>query len=120
MITKHESIQVVGRGTQITFSISDNVGLNTVINDLTSYLNQNRSWFVDGTIDINVGKRIFNSSDLKAIQGTINNNSGLHILKFSAKSAEVGLLPSDKISTELEITTERSNDLLNNNLFPNY
>jgi septum site-determining protein MinC len=119
MITKHESIQVVGRGTQITFSISDNVGLSTVINDLTSYLHQNRSWFVDGTIDVNVGKRIFNSSDLKVIQDTINSNSGLHILKFSAKSGEVGLLPSDKICTELEIATGKDNDFLDDNFLAN-
>ncbi len=93
MVNQQNSLQVIGRGTQITFSINDSIPIKHVLQDLENYLSQNSSWFLDGSISINVGSRMFQPEDLRKIKNTISIKSGLTVSRFTATSTQVGLEP---------------------------
>lgn len=104
MISQQNSLQVIGRGTQITFSVNDLSPIQTVLTDLELYLDQNSSWFLEGSITVNVGKRMFYADELRQIKTIISNKSGLTVSRFTATSTQVGLDPqTTKDPAELEL-----------------
>ena len=52
MVSQQNSLQVIGRGTQITFTINDMSPIKTVLLDVEQYLEHNSSWFLEGSISI--------------------------------------------------------------------
>ena len=107
-LNQQNSLQVIGRGTQITFTINDKSPINNVLSDLEDYLTTNSSWLLDGAISINVGKRMFSEEELRLIKNVITVKSGLSVAKFTATSTQVELEPrSTKDPTELEMVIQK-------------
>ena len=108
MVSQQNSLQVIGRGTQITFTINDMSPIKTVLLDVEQYLEHNSSWFLEGSISINVGKRMFRKDELRQIKNLITIKSGLTVSKFTATSTQVGLDPQKtKDPAELELVNQQ-------------
>ena len=114
-------IQVMGRGTNVDFSIDDAVPIEVATERLEEYLKENRFWCSSGVITVNVGRRMLAPEEITRIKQVLDQNSGLKVARFwcapsimeEALSANLGFgvafSPTDKpapASPELQESLE--------------
>ncbi|MFQ6027502.1 MAG: septum site-determining protein MinC [Dehalococcoidia bacterium] len=75
-------IQVMGRGTNVDFSIDDAVPIEVAAKKLEDYLKENRFWCSSGVITVNVGRRVLVPEEISEIKRVLDQNSGLRVARF--------------------------------------
>ena len=74
-----ETIQVLGRGTNVNFSIDDTVPFEVAERSLRRYLSGCRGLYSRGTVTVNVGRRILEADQMAAIKGILGQETGLTV-----------------------------------------
>jgi septum site-determining protein MinC len=77
-----ETIQVVGRGTNVNFSIDDSVPFEVAERRLREYLSECRSLYSSGRVTVNVGRRILSAGQMAAIRGILGQETGLTVTSY--------------------------------------
>ncbi len=77
-----ETIQVLGRGTNVDFAIDDSVPFDLAERRLREYLSQCRSLYSSGTVTVNVGKRILAPDQLASIKSILGQETGLTVTRY--------------------------------------
>jgi hypothetical protein len=72
-----ETIQVLGRGTNVDFTIDDDVPFEIAERSLREYLEVCRGLYSSGTVSVNVGRRILVPDQLTAIKEILDQETGL-------------------------------------------
>ena len=75
-------IQVMGRGTNVDFSIDDQIPIEVAKEKLAEYLKENRFWCSSGVITVNVGRRMLVPEEISEIKQVLDRNSGLEVARF--------------------------------------
>ena len=98
-----DTIQVLGRGTSVDFTIDDSVPFEIAERSLREYLEVCRGLYSSGTVSVNVGRRILAPDQLSAIKKILDSETGLtvtrywcapDILQSALFSRTMGLTPS--------------------------
>ena len=79
---KTETIQVLGRGTNVDFTIDDSVPFELAERSLREYLMACRGLYSRGTVSINVGRRILAPDQMSTIRGILNQETGLTVSRY--------------------------------------
>ena len=77
-----ETIQVMGRGANVDFTIDDTVPYETAVQGLRSYLAECNGLYSRGTISVNVGRRILEAAELSGIKRILDQESGLTVSRY--------------------------------------
>ena len=77
-----ETIQVLGRGTNVDFSIDDTVPFELAERRLREYLSECRGLYSSGTVTVNVGRRILAADQMAAIKGILGQETGLTVTRY--------------------------------------
>ncbi len=77
-----ETIQVMGRGANVDFTIDDTVPYETAVQGLRSYLAECNGLYSRGTISVNVGRRILEAAELSGIKQILDQESGLTVSRY--------------------------------------
>lgn len=77
-----ETIQVMGRGTNVDFTIDDTVPYETAVQGLRSYLSECNGLYSRGTVSVNVGRRILEAAELSGIKRILDQESGLTVSRY--------------------------------------
>lgn len=77
-----ETIQVLGRGTNVDFSIDDSVPFELAERRLREYLTECRGLYSKGTVTVNVGRRILAADQMAAIKGILGRETGLTVTRY--------------------------------------
>ena len=77
-----ETIQVMGRGANVDFTIDDTVPYETAVQGLRSYLAECNGLYSRGTISVNVGRRILAAAELSGIKRILDQESGLTVSRY--------------------------------------
>jgi septum formation inhibitor MinC len=77
-----ETIQVLGRGTNVDFTIDDNVPFEIAERSLREYLEVCRGLYSSGTVSVNVGRRILVPDQLTAIKEILDQETGLTVTRY--------------------------------------
>ena len=67
-----DTIQVLGRGTSVDFTIDDSVPFEIAERSLREYLEVCRGLYSSGTVSVNVGRRILVPDQLSAIKNILD------------------------------------------------
>ncbi|MCY4366747.1 MAG: hypothetical protein OXE17_11080 [Chloroflexi bacterium] len=81
-MAKTETIQVLGRGTNVDFTIDDAVPFELAERSLREYLMACRGLYSRGTVSINVGRRILAPDQMSTIRGILNQETGLTVSRY--------------------------------------
>ena len=81
-MAKTETIQVLGRGTNVDFTIDDSVPFELAERSLREYLMACRGLYSRGTVSINVGRRILAPDQMSTIRGILNQETGLTVSRY--------------------------------------
>ena len=76
------AIRVVGRGSNVLFSIDDSLPFDVAERRLREYLSQCRALFSSGTVSVNVGRRILAPAQLAAIKAILSRETGLTVTQY--------------------------------------
>ena len=76
------TIQVLGRGTNVDFTIDDTVPYETAARNLRAYLSECRGLYSKGTVSVNVGRRILEAEQLSGIKRILDKESGLTVSRY--------------------------------------
>ena len=77
-----DTIQVMGRGTNVDFVIDDAVPFEIAVRNLREYLSECRGLYSKGTISVNVGRRILVAEQLSGIKQILDKESGLTVSRY--------------------------------------
>lgn len=88
-----DAIRVVGRGTNVDFSIDDSVPFDLAERRLREYLSQCRGLYSRGRVSVNVGRRILAPDQLASIKNILGCETGLTVSRYWC--------PPDVLSTAL-------------------
>ena len=77
-----DTIQVMGRGTNVDFTIDDAVPFEIAVRNLREYLLECRGLYSKGTISVNVGRRILVAEQLSGIKQILDKESGLTVSRY--------------------------------------
>ncbi len=77
-----DTIQVLGRGTNVDFSIDDSVPFELAERRLREYLSECRGLYSKGTVTVNVGRRILAADKMAAIKGILGRETGLTVTRY--------------------------------------
>ncbi len=77
-----ETIQVLGRGTNVDFSIDDSVPFHVAERSLRDYLSSCRGLYSRGTVTVNVGSRILAPDQMATIKGILGQETGLTVTRY--------------------------------------
>ncbi len=77
-----DTIQVLGRGANVDFTIDDTVPFETAARNLREYLSECRGLYSKGTISVNVGRRILVAEQLSGIKRILDKESGLTVSRY--------------------------------------
>lgn len=77
-----ETIQVMGRGANVDFTIDDTVPYETAVQGLRSYLSECNGLYSRGTVSVNVGRRILEAAELSGIKRILDQESGLTVSRY--------------------------------------
>ena len=77
-----ETIQVLGRGTDVSFKIDDTVPFDVAERNLRQYLAGCRNLYSSGTVSVNVGRRILAPEQMSAIRGILDRETGLKVSQY--------------------------------------
>ena len=77
-----DTIQVMGRGTNVDFVIDDAVPFEIAVRNLREYLSECRGLYSRGTISVNVGRRILVAEQLSGIKQILDKESGLTVSRY--------------------------------------
>jgi len=77
-----ETIQVLGRGTNVDFTIDDSVPFELAERSLREYLMACRGLYSRGTVSINVGRRILAPDQMSTIRGILDQETGLTVSRY--------------------------------------
>ena len=77
-----ETIQVLGRGTNVDFTIDDSVPFEIAERSLREYLEVCRGLYSSGTVSVNVGRRILAPDQLTAIKEILDRETGLTVTRY--------------------------------------
>ena len=77
-----ETIQVLGRGTDVHFTIDDAVSFDVAERSLREYLDVCRGLYSSGTVSVNVGRRILQPDQLAAIKEILDQETGLTVTEY--------------------------------------
>lgn len=75
-------VKVVGRGTNVNFSIDDSVPFGLAITRLREYLSHCRGLYSSGTVTVNVGRRILAADQMAAIKSILGQETGLTVTRY--------------------------------------
>lgn len=74
-----DTIQVLGRGTNVDFAIDDSVPFELAERRLREYLSECRGLYSRGTVTVNVGRRILAADQMDAIKSILGRETGLTV-----------------------------------------
>lgn len=96
-----DTIQVMGRGANVDFTIDDTVPFETAAQNLREYLSECRGLYSKGTISVNVGRRILFAEQLSGIKRILDKESGLTVSRYwcAPEILEDALIHSRKAGT---------------------
>lgn len=77
-----DPIQVLGRGTDVQFTIDDTAPFEIVERSLREYLDLCRGLYSRGTVSVNVGRRILAPDQLSTIKGILADETGLTVTEY--------------------------------------
>ena len=77
-----ETIQVLGRGTDVHFTIDDTVPFEVAERSLREYLDICRGLYSKGTVSVNVGRRILHPDQLSTIKEILDRETGLTVTEY--------------------------------------
>ena len=77
-----DTIQVLGRGTSVDFTIDDSVPFEIAERSLREYLDVCRGLYSSGTVSVNVGRRILAPDQLSAIKKILDRETGLTVSRY--------------------------------------
>lgn len=77
-----DAIQVLGRGTNVDFTIDDSVPFEIAERGLRDYLEVCRGLYSSGTVSVNVGRRILAPDQLSAIKRILDSETGLTVSRY--------------------------------------
>ena len=77
-----ETIQVLGRGTDVHFTIDDSVPFAVAERSLREYLDICRGLYSKGTVSVNVGRRILHPEQLSTIKEILDQETGLTVTEY--------------------------------------
>ena len=77
-----EAIQVLGRGTDVHFTIDDSVPFEIAERSLREYLDICRGLYSSGTVSVNVGRRILLPEQLAVIRQILDEETGLTVTEY--------------------------------------
>lgn len=77
-----DTIQVLGRGTSVDFTIDDTVPFEIAERSLREYLEVCRGLYSSGTVSVNVGRRILAPDQLSAIKQILDSETGLKVTRY--------------------------------------
>ncbi len=77
-----DTIQVMGRGANVDFTIDDTVPFETAAQNLREYLSECRGLYSKGTVSVNVGRRILFAEQLSGIKRILDKESGLTVSRY--------------------------------------
>ena len=81
-MTKSDPIQVMGRGANVDVIIDDTVPFETAAHNLRRHLYEYRGLYANGTISVNVGRRILWAEQLTGIKEILDKESGLTVSRY--------------------------------------
>ena len=77
-----DPIQVLGRGSDVQFTIDDTVPFDVAERSLREYLDVCRGLYSKGTVSVNVGRRILFPDQLSVIKGILAQETGLTVTEY--------------------------------------
>ena len=77
-----ETILVLGRGTNVDFSIDDSVPFELAERRLREYLSECRGLYSKGTVTVNVGRRILSTDQMASIKSILGQETGLTVRRY--------------------------------------
>ena len=77
-----DTIQVMGRGTNVDFTIDDTVPFEIAAKNLRDYLSECRGLYSKGTVSVNVGRRILVAEQLSGIKNILDKETGLTVSRY--------------------------------------
>ena len=77
-----DTIQVMGRGTNVDFTIDDTVPFEIAAKNLRDYLSECRGLYSRGTVSVNVGRRILVAEQLSGIKNILDRETGLTVSRY--------------------------------------
>lgn len=81
-MSETETIQVMGRGANVDFTIDDTVPYEVAVQGLRSYLSECNGLYSRGTVSVNVGRRILEAAELSGIKRILDQESGLTVSRY--------------------------------------
>ena len=75
-------VRVLGRGTDVQFTIDDSVPFAVAEQSLRDYLELCQGLYAKGTVSVNVGRRILFPDQINAIKSILNQETGLTITEY--------------------------------------
>jgi septum site-determining protein MinC len=78
----NDVIQVVGRGSNVDFTIDDSVPFAKVIKSLQAYLKENRTLYSRGSVSVNVGRRLASADEMAQIKQTLEQGWGFNVTRY--------------------------------------
>jgi septum site-determining protein MinC len=103
----NDVIQVVGRGSNVDFTIDDSVPFEEVIQGLRAYLRDNRTLYSRGKVSVNVGRRLVSADEMDQIKQTMEQGWGFNVTRYwcPPEVLNAALSESPVGSKELEALT---------------
>lgn len=86
MALETRMVQVLGRGTNVAFTIDDTAPFDQVALGLQEYLEKNLGLWSGGTIGVDTGRRVLSREQLTRIKAIIETRSGLKVARFWCSS----------------------------------
>jgi septum formation inhibitor MinC len=82
LMLETDTIQVMGRGTNVDFTIDDTVPFEIAAKNLRDYLSECRGLYSKGTVSVNVGRRILVAEQLSGIKNILDKETGLTVSRY--------------------------------------
>ena len=82
LMPETDTIQVMGRGANVDFTIDDTVPFETAERNLRDYLSRCRGLYSKGTVSVNVGRRILAAEQLSEIKRILDRETGLTVSRY--------------------------------------
>ena len=76
-------VKVSGRAWNLSFTLDDEVALPRVEDGLRRYLKESRGWFTGGKVTVDVGRRIVQADEIRALRGVFEDEFGLKVAGFT-------------------------------------
>ena len=100
------AVRIAGRNWKVGFTLDDNIDFGLLEAELRQYLSGSRGWFSDGSVSVDVGRRLLSPEEMGRLRQVLEKEFHLKVTAFRCRAAVLEKALSDTVGAQVVVETE--------------